>query len=188
MVLGLLPLATAAAGVVINRERPSGRFWSAAIFGSAAVILYALQAGAGRLSLADAALGGAVLSGAVGYSAGARLARSLGAWPVICWAVVLSAPLLCVMVGLIAWQQPPVARARAWGAFAYVSTISALLGFFPWYRGLELGSVAKVSQVMLLQPFLTLAFAWLVLDEAVTPLAVACAVAVAGSILVSRRA
>lgn len=188
VVLGLLPLATAAAGVVINQERPSRKFWAAAVIGSLAVVLYALQAGAGRFSAADAALAAAVLSGAVGYTSGARLARSMGAWPVICWAVLLSAPLLAAIVGVVAWQHPPAASPRAWSAFAYVSTISALLGFFPWYRGLELGGVAKVSQVMLLQPFFTLAFAGVVMGEPVTPLAVGCALAVAASIFVSRRA
>ncbi len=188
IILGLLPLATAAVGVVINQERPSRLFWLAAAIGSAVVVLYALQAGAGRLSWADAALAAAVLFGAVGYASGARLARSMGAWPVICWAVVLSAPLLAVIVALLVWQQPPSASPRAWGAFAYVSTVSALLGFFPWYRGLELGGVAKVSQVMLLQPFFTLAFAWAVMAEPFTAVSLTCALAVAGSIFVSRKA
>ena len=31
------------------------------------------------------------------------------------------------------------------------------LGFFAWYRGLALGGVAKVSQVQLFQPLLTVA-------------------------------
>jgi drug/metabolite transporter (DMT)-like permease len=188
VVLGLLPLATAIAGVVINQERPSPRFWLAAVIGSITVVLYALHAGAGRFSWADAALAAAVLSGAVGYTSGARLARSMGAWPVICWAVVLSLPVLALVVGILAWRHPPQAGLHAWAAFAYVSTVSALLGFFPWYRGLELGGVAKVSQVMLLQPFFTLAFAWAVMGEPVTPAALGCALAVAASILVSRRA
>ena len=188
VILGLLPLATAAVGVFINQERPSRLFWLAAGVGSLVVIAYALHAGAGRLSWADAALAAAVLSGAVGYASGARLARSMGAWPVICWAVVLSAPVLAVVVAVMAWHHPPLASPRAWGAFAYVSTVSALLGFFPWYRGLELGGVAKVSQVMLLQPFFTLAFAGVAMGEPVTAMSMSCALAVAGSIFVSRKA
>ena len=187
VVLGLLPLATAIAGYLMNHERPSSRFWIAALLGSAAVIAYALQAGAGRLTPADVALAGAVVSGAIGYTAGARLAREIGAWPVICWAVVVSAPLLLPVVAVIAWQHGLQASPRAWGAFAYVSVISALLGFFPWYRGLDLGGVARVSQVMLLQPFFTLGFAVLLLGERITPLAIGCVVVVAASILVSRR-
>jgi drug/metabolite transporter (DMT)-like permease len=187
VVLGLLPLATAIAGFVIHHERPSPAFWLAALLGSGAVVFYALSAGAGRLSGADAALGGAVVAGAVGYASGAKLAREIGAWPVICWAVVVAAPLLLPIVAWVAWQQGLVASPRAWIGFAYVSVISALLGFFAWYRGLDLGGVARVSQTMLLQPFFTLGFAALLLGERITPLAVGCAAVVAASILISRR-
>jgi drug/metabolite transporter (DMT)-like permease len=187
VVLGLLPLATAVAGFLLNHERPSPAFWIAALLGSAAVIAYALSAGAGRLTAADAALGGAVVAGAIGYAAGAKLARQIGAWPVICWAVVVATPLLLPVVAVVAWRHGLQASPRAWAGFAYVSVISALLGFFAWYRGLDLGGVARVSQVMLLQPFFTLGFAALLLGEHITPLAVACAAVVAASILISRR-
>jgi drug/metabolite transporter (DMT)-like permease len=187
VVLGLLPLATAIAGFVIHHERPSPAFWLAALLGSAAVVTYALGAGAGRLSGADAALGGAIVAGAIGYAGGAKLAREIGAWPVICWAVVVAAPLLLPIVAYVAWQHRLEASPRAWTGFAYVSLISALLGFFAWYRGLDLGGVARVSQTMLLQPFFTLGFAALLLGEPITPLAVGCAAVVAASILISRR-
>ena len=187
VVLGLLPLATAIAGFVIHHERPSPAFWLAALLGSGAVVFYALSAGAGRLSGADTALGGAVVAGAVGYASGAKLAREIGAWPVICWAVVVAAPLLLPIVAWVAWQHGLAASPRAWTGFAYVSLIRALLGFFAWYRGLDLGGVARVSQTMLLQPFFTLGLAALLLGERITPLAVGCAAVVAASILISRR-
>jgi drug/metabolite transporter (DMT)-like permease len=187
VVLGLLPLATAVAGFMLNHERPSPAFWVAALLGSTAVIAYSFSAGAGRLAGADAALGGAVVAGAIGYAAGAKLAREIGAWPVICWALVVAAPLLLPVVVAVAWQHGLQASPRAWSGFAYVSLISALLGFFAWYRGLDLGGVARVSQVMLLQPFFTLGFAALLLEERITPRAVACAAVVAASILISRR-
>ena len=188
VVLGLLPLATAVAGFLLNHERPSGRFWLAATVGSAAVIAYAVSAGSGRLLPADLALLGAVIAGAMGYAAGARLARELGAWQVICWAVVAAAPFLLPVVLWLAWRHGLQATPQAWGAFAYVSSVSAFLGFFAWYRGLDLGGVARVSQVMLLQPFVTLGFAALWLGERVTPLAIACAALVALTLVVSRRA
>jgi drug/metabolite transporter (DMT)-like permease len=176
------------AGFLLNHERPSGRFWLAAIVGSAAVIAYAVSAGSGRLLPADLALLGAVIAGAMGYAAGARLARELGAWQVICWAVVAAAPFLLPVVLWLAWRHGLQATPQAWGAFAYVSSVSAFLGFFAWYRGLDLGGVARVSQVMLLQPFFTLGFAALWLGERVTPLAIACAALVALTLVVSRRA
>jgi drug/metabolite transporter (DMT)-like permease len=187
VVLGLLPLATAVAGFVLNHERPSVAFWLAALAGSLAVIAYALQAGAGQMSLADAALAAAVVCGAVGYAAGAKLARQMGAWPVICWAVVFAAPVLLPVVVAIAWRDGLSAGPRAWSAFAYVSAISALLGFFAWYRALDLGGIARVSQIMLLQPFFTLGFAAVLLGERPTGMTLGCAVVVGLSILVSRR-
>lgn len=186
VVLGLLPMATAMAGFVLNHERPSPRFWLAAAIGSATVIGYALSAGAGRFQAADLALLVAVVAGAIGYCAGARLAREMGAWQVICWAVVVAAPVLLPIVGLVAWSRGVSASPAAWTGFAYVSVVSAFLGFFAWYRGLSVGGVARVSQVMLLQPFFTLGFSAVLLAERVTVPAVLCVAVVALSILVSR--
>jgi drug/metabolite transporter (DMT)-like permease len=188
VVLGLLPLATAVAGAVMNHERPSPRFWVAAIVGSITVIAYALRAGAGQLQLADLALLAAIVSAAIGYTAGARLARQIGARQVICWAVVISAPLLLPVVIWLALRHGLQASPLAWTAFAYVSCVSAFLGFFAWYRGLDLGGVARVSQVMLLQPFFTLGFSALLLGEHITGLALACVLIVALTLVVSRRA
>ena len=188
VVLGLLPLATAIAGFVLNHERPSLLFWIAAVIGSVTVVAYALSAGAGQLHVADFALLAAVVLGALGYAEGARLAPVLGAWQVICWAVVFAAPLLLPIVAFVAWRYGLHASPAAWNGFTYVSVVSALLGFFPWYKGLTLGGVARVSQIMLLQPFITLGFAALLLGERITVTAVACALVIALSIFVSRRA
>ena len=188
VVLGLLPMATAVAGYLMNHERPSPRFWMAAAGGSLAVMLYALRTGAGTLQVADLALLGAVVSGAIGYTAGARLARQIGAWQVICWAVVVAAPVLVPVVAGLAWYHGLSASPMAWSGFAYVSVVSAFLGFFAWYRGLDLGGVARVSQVMLLQPFFPRGFSVLLLGEQITLLALGCAIIVALTITVSRHA
>jgi drug/metabolite transporter (DMT)-like permease len=42
------------------------------------------------------------------------------------------------------------------------------LGFFAWYQGLSLGGVARVGQVQLLQPFLTILASALLLGEHLT--------------------
>lgn len=186
VMLGLLPLATAIAGFALNHERPSALFWIAAVIGSATVIIYALSAGAGSFHVADFALLGAVILGALGYAEGARLARQIGAWQVICWVVVLAAPVLLPVVAFIAWSKGMHATPAAWTGFAYVSVISAFLGFFPWYRALNVGGVARVSQIMLLQPFFTLGFAALLLGERITATAIVCAAIIALLILVSR--
>jgi len=65
--------------------------------------------------------------------------------------------------------------------------VSGFLAFFAWFHGLATGGVARVGQIQLLQPFLTLAAAALFLGETFGPGAVACAMVVALSIFVGQR-
>src|SRR5689334_5723434 len=130
IVIGLLPLATAFAAAVRGGERPSWQFWLASLAGSAIVIVFALVSGGGGLQMADLALLGAVAAGALGYAEGGRLARTLGGWQVISWALVLSAPFISIPVGIALWQHGAAAPPIAWLAFGYVAVISQFLGFF----------------------------------------------------------
>jgi drug/metabolite transporter (DMT)-like permease len=186
IMIGLLPLATAFVATVRGGERPSRRFWLASLAGSAAVVGYAIVIGAGGLHAADLALLAAVAAGAVGYAEGGRLARTIGGWQVISWALVLAAPLISVPVALAAWRHGLDAPAAAWAGFAYVAVISQFLGFFAWYRGLALGGVARVSQLQLLQPFLTLAASAFLLGERLTPLTIVVALIVVVAVAVGR--
>jgi drug/metabolite transporter (DMT)-like permease len=188
IVIGVLPLATACVATIRGGERPSWLFWLAGLAGSAAVIAFALYSGAGGLHAADLALLGAVAAGAFGYAEGARLARTLGSWQVISWALVLAAPLLSIPVGLAIWQHGVAAPPTAWLGFFYVAVVSQFLGFFAWYRGLALGGVARVSQLQLLQPFLTLIASALLLHEQVTPGTIAVALVVVVAVAIGRRA
>lgn len=164
VVLGILPLATAAAGVLFSGERPSARFWLFALVGTALVVGYSLTRAGGTLHLADLALFAAIVSAGVGYAEGARLSRSLGGLQVISWALVFSAPVLIVPVVLFAPASINLPF-ESWLGFIYVTVISQFLGFFPWYHGLALGGIAKVSQTQLLQPFLTIVASALLLGE-----------------------
>lgn len=170
VVLGILPLATAASGALLQRERPSLAFWLAAVAGSATVVVFALWDGGGVLAWGDLALLAAVLLAALGYAEGARVSATLGGWQTICWALVISLP---VLLPVAAWEllvrAPAPVGAAAWSGFLYVALISQLAGFFAWYRGLALGGVARVSQLQLLQPFLTLVFVWLALGQSIKP-------------------
>jgi drug/metabolite transporter (DMT)-like permease len=165
VVLGILPLATAAAGALFARERPSWRFWLCAVVGAALVAGYALRQSRGAFEWADVALFGAVLSAGIGYAEGARLARTLGGLQVISWALVCSAPVLVVPV-LLSAPSTLHMPLQAWIAFGYVMVISQFLAFVPWYRGLALGGIAKVGQTQLLQPFLTIVASALLVGEA----------------------
>ncbi len=164
VVLGILPLVTAVAGVLFSGERPSTRFWLIALVGTALVVGYSLTRAGGTLHVADLALFGAIVSAGVGYAEGARLSRSLGGLQVISWALVFSVPVLIVPVVLFAPASINLPL-ESWLGFLYVMVISQFLAFFPWYHGLALGGIAKVSQIQLLQPFLTIVASALLLGE-----------------------
>ena len=62
------------------------------------------------------------------------------------------------------------------------------LGFFAWYRGLALGGIARVSQIQLAQPVLTLVWAALLLSEEISGATVAAALAVLACVALTQRA
>lgn len=168
VVVGLLPALTAVMAVLRGGERPPRAFWFAVFAGVVAVLIFAVVQGAGQPQFADLLLLGAVASAAVGYAEGGRLARDLGGWRVICWALLISAPVLIVPVALAIVEQHGLhASPGAWLGFAYVSVISMFLGFFAWYRGLALGGIARVGQIQLVQPVMTMAWAALFLGEVI---------------------
>lgn len=163
VIIGLMPLATAFFGVWRAGERPSVRFWLFAIAGSSLVVVFAMTSGAGTIRFADFALLGAVATASLGYAEGAILARTFGSWQVVCWALVLSFPILFPIVLMHLPTSLADVTGNAWLGFLYLSLFSMFLGFAAWYRGLYLGGVAYVGQLQLFQPFLTiLASAWLI--------------------------
>ena len=167
VVVGLLPAATAVAAVLRGRERPPVSFWLTAAAGAGAVVTFAAVSGGGLggLHLADLLLFGAVLAGAAGYAEGGLLARELGAWQTVSWALVLVSPLMIGLTTAAALRQPPSGTTGEWAALAYLGMVSMFLGFFAWYRGLAIGPMAQVSQVQLVQPVLSLCWAALLLNE-----------------------
>ena len=186
VVIGLLPLATAAAGAWFAHERPTTRFWLFAIAGSGIVVGFAAWQGGGTLHVADLLLLGAVACAAIGYAEGARLTRLIGGWQVISWALLLSAPVVAVPAWLASGELAGVPW-QAWAGFAYVSIVSMYVGFFAWYKGLALGGIAAVGQVQLLQPFLTIGSSALLLGETLDSSTLFAAALVIASIALGRR-
>jgi drug/metabolite transporter (DMT)-like permease len=190
---GVLPLATALYAALRGFERPSRGFWLMALLGSGLVVGFALGQGGGGFQQADLLMFGAVAAGAAGYAEGGRLARAMGGREVICWALVLAAPLAAVLLLLLFLLDPGqlarlgAAGPRAWIAFGYVTLFSMFIGFFFWYRGLALGGVARVGQVQLLQPFLSLGGAAVLLGEPLTLANCSFALAVIATVALGRR-
>jgi drug/metabolite transporter (DMT)-like permease len=170
VVIALLPAATAAMAVLRGHERPPVTFWIVAGIGAVVAIGFASAqwGGVGQLRWSDLLLFGAVVAAAVGYAEGGLLARELGAWQTISWALVLCAPLMGLLTVLSAAQQTPTGTPVQWAAFAYLGVVSMFLGFFAWYHGLALGPMSQVSQVQLVQPVLSICWAALLLGEQLT--------------------
>lgn len=188
VIVGVLPLATAAVGAWLHRQRPSNGFWVCAALGSALVVAFAiLRSGSSGLALhpADLLLLAAMGCAAVGYAYGGRLSQRMRADHVICWALVISLP-LTLPVAL--WTRPVGAvTASAWWAFAYVSVFSMWIGFFAWYRGLALGGTVRVSQVQLVQPFLGMLFAVPLLGETLDGVTLGFAAAVIATVFIGKK-
>ena len=187
VVVGLLPLATALFGALRFGERPSAGFWLSALAGSAIVIAFALRAGGGSFHAADFALFAAVITAAMGYAEGGRLAQSMGGQNVIAWALVVALPVMLPVSLWLGWQDGLSASAPAWLAFGYVSLFSMFIGFFFWYKGLALGGIARVGQVQLLQPFMSLLGAAVIAGEALDASNMLFALAVIVVVAIGRR-
>ncbi|NNM75257.1 DMT family transporter [Enterovirga aerilata] len=179
--IGLLPVATAIFGVLRGRERPKPVFWLYSLAGSLLVAGFALSQGGEASLQGDILMLAAILVCGLGYAEGAVLSRRLGGWQVISWALLLSLPAMAPIALLTLPERLGAVAPPAWAGLAYVSVFSMLVGFVFWYRGLALGGIAGVGQLQLLQPFLGLGLAGLLLGEpidgamiAVTALVVMC--------------
>lgn len=166
--VGLLPLATAAFGVLRGGERPRPVFWFFSVLGSALVVGFAVSQGLTASATGDILMLLAILACGLGYAEGAKLSRTLGGWQVISWALVLSLPVMLPLSWFMAPASFTGISTSAWVSLAYVSLFSMLIGFVFWYRGLAQGGIAAVGQLQLLQPFFGLALAATLLHEQVS--------------------
>ncbi len=187
VVIGLLPAATAGWSVVRTGARPSRRYWAFAALGAGAILVLTVARGTVDVALGDLYLLGAIASAAVGYTEGAVVSREIGGWQTISWAVVfglpLTMPLTLLGLGPVGLDEP----VTAWISLGYLGAVSMFLGFFAWYAGLAQGGIARVSQIQLLQPMLSLVWATLFLHEHLDALIVVVAAVVLASVAGSRR-
>lgn len=189
VVVTVLPAMTAVFAVLRAGERPPPLFWAASTAGLLAVLGFLAASGAvhGGLSRADLFLLAAVVLCGLGYAEGGVLARELGGARTICWALLLSLPVTVPVTVVAAAVRPPVASGHGWAAFGYLTVVSMLLGFFAWYAGLARGGIARVGQIQLAQPVLTLIWSALLLGETVTPASIAVALLVIACVVLTQR-
>lgn len=185
--VGLLPLATALFGALRSGERPSAAFWILSILGALVTVGFAARGLDGPPGPGDAFMLAAILVCGLGYAEGGKLARRLGGWQVIAWATVLSLPLSLPLALALRPADPGAIPLPAWVGLGYVALFSMLIGFVFWYRALARGGIAAIGQLQLLQPFMGLGIAALVLGERIEPAMIGAALAVAACVALARR-
>ncbi len=187
VVVGLLPLTTAAYAAVRTRTRHSRAFWAAALAGAAVVIGFALQQSGGTPTLGDLYLFAALLVCAAGYAEGGRLAREMPGWQVIGWALVGCLPVAVAGAAAALYAEPAHLTGHTVAGLLWLAAGSQFLGMLVWYRGMAVIGVARASQLQLAQPLLTLVWSVSLLGERLTPAAPVAAVAVLVCIAVTQR-
>ena len=190
VITALLPLATAAAAAWLMQQRARLGFWVFAALGSALVAVYsvlrAAQMGHGfGLTWADMLLVGAVVAASLGYVAGAKVTASMGAEKVISWVCVMALP-LTLPGAWLTWPEQTIAPI-SWLALLYVGVFSMWAGFFAWFRGLSLGGPLRVSQLQLLQPFISILAAMPLLGESLDAMTLGFALLVVATVFMGRR-
>lgn len=192
VITALMPLATAALAAWLLHQRARLGFWLFAVLGALLVMGFSLwriySSGQGWHDghwTADLLLVGAVLASAMGYATGASVTAALGAERVISWVCVMALP-LCLPLAWWTWPQQAIDTA-SWWALAYTGVFSMWMGFFAWYRGLAMGGALHISQVQLLQPFISIVAAMPLLGEAFDPVTLGFASAVVVTVFLGRR-
>ena len=187
IILGFMPLLTTIVGVIKFKERPSKGFWFASILGTSFVLIYALIQGSGSLSYMDFLLLSATIFSAIGYAEGAELSREISPKLVISWAVVIALPLNALVSFYFFEPSYLNVDPKYWQALLFLGLFSMYIGFFFWYEGLSMGGISRVSQVQLLQPFITLVCANVLLSEPLEPMNFIFAALVVSSVLLGKQ-
>ena len=188
VVLGIIPLATAATAAIFAHERASSGFWVANIIGAIFVLTFMLRRSGGEtFSAGDLFLLGTVASGAVGYTLSGRLAVLMPGWEVISWQVVIFLPFAALTTFALWPASISSASFSAWAGLAYVGLVSQYMAFFVFNAAMAIGGIARVGQIMLLQPFVIVALAVLVNGEPINAETIIFAAAVVATVLIGQR-
>jgi drug/metabolite transporter (DMT)-like permease len=187
VILGIMPLATVVAGVLLFKERPSLGFWVSALVGCSLVVIYAFINSQGGIQYTDFLLLIACLANGISYAVGGNLSRTINAKEVISWALVIALPINALFSMLTFEPSYLQADLVAWSSFLYLSIFSMFIGFFFWYGGMAIGGIARVSQVQLLQPFCTLLASAILVSEPITSINIVFASLVIATVMIGRK-
>ena len=200
IVLAALPITTAVFSSYINREAYSAYFWLAALTGTVLLIFYVANDIGDRFYswTGILQLGALITSAGIGYASGSKAAQSLGGWQTICWCLALYLPLSTLMMALnidntlnagtelLDFNQWQVLSSSL--ALLYLIVVSQWWGFKFWYQAMADIGTGRIAQIQLLQPFLTLSIAALLLSEDISATQMYCALAVTVIVIITQKA
>lgn len=125
VILGIVPLATAAAAALVAQERPSAGFWLVSLIGSAIVLAFVLSRPEARaFAVGDLFLLGTVLASAFGYALSGRVSTIMPGWEVVSWQVVGFLRFSVAVALLLRPHDFSIIPAMAWIGLAYVGLVS----------------------------------------------------------------
>lgn len=168
-----LPMATSVYSILRDGLNPGLRFWFFSLLGTILSIGFFFLLNVKKLQYGDILLLISVLSAAFGYVEGGRSSRLYGGVRTMSWAILITLP-VCLPLAIIHFHKSSGSifdfNVRVWFSLMYVGFVSQSLGMFLWFKVLAKGPMEKVALVQLLQPFITLLAATILLDEAVLDL------------------
>jgi drug/metabolite transporter (DMT)-like permease len=179
-------------GAWINRRWPSLYWWAGIAVGLVGALLLIWEAvGLGVEGVSwqgDALIFAGMFSGVVGYIAGSRLTRTVGATAVTLWSVVVAAILV---LPVFLWHSGMVVFVTidlpGWAAICTLAWGTTIIAYILWNRAVADGGVARIGSLQLLQPVIGISLAPLLLSEPFTlTLAAATAITLLGVILIQR--
>ena len=194
IVLAAVPLSTAIFAGLLSEENPTTKFWGIAVIGFITVIVFRLltnDLGITNIGFGDFALLVCVVIGGMGYAQGGILGKTMSGWKVICWALVISLPLV-IPLTILNFDVAHLIQVANDSfvsilLFAFLCLFNNLIGFFFFYEGLGIGGVARVSQVDLFRPFFTFFFSVVFLGETMTFLAIFFLFLIIGIVYLSKK-
>lgn len=192
VVLGLTPLLTAFIGSYISKQKLPARFWISAFIGFTVITLYSLNKNQWVISQGEVGLLVAAISAGLGYAKAGKLSQIMDSKDVISWVMTISlifnVPLAFFFLGddLSGLSEQLFQPAPLLALLALAIVTMYIANFF-WYKGLSIGGIAIVGQLLLLQPLITLFVSGLFFGETVGILDYTVCLLLIGIVLYCRR-
>lgn len=201
LILAAMPVLTGLYVALIDRVRPSGRWFlgcALALAGEGLLILAPRgaaegggQAGSGEGQLlGDGLVVLSALAASFGYVTGGKLQQQgYSPWAATFWGVGLATPVVAPILLFVGFEvRPGTSAMLGWGSTVYLALVSTVIAYVAWYWALGKGGIARMATIQFLQPVTGVIVAVLWLGEELTlPMLAASTAIIGGVVIVQRR-